>query len=566
MPHSLYATFTALIVALLLPASLPARANVIPIVGNEVLGVRVGLIPGRTRVVFDLSQAAPYTLTTLSNPQRVVLELQASRSDFDHHTVKLKGSHIDKIRAGNQPNEALRYVFDVTQEIEPRVFPLKPYRDHGHRLVLDLYLPEWADELNAVNLHAQEPPLQLAARDTNIQRQTAVTPQSATKIPNPVSSGSSGEWSGYVSLETRLFLEDAAHPKQDDQNVSVAFEPQYYQDWDRGKQRIAFKPFFRFDANDSERTHADIREMYWRIEHQKIVFKAGLDVVFWGVAESQHLVDIINQSDLVENIDGEDKLGQPMLNLDYMTDDWGTWQAFILPYFRERTFPGEQGRLRTQPAVDTNNPLYDSDDEEKHVDFALRWSHYIGDWDIGFAHFSGTSRNPIFIPSTEGGRAALRPLYLQIEQSSLDVQATTGAWLWKLEAIYNSNRIEDYYASVGGFEYTWFGVGDSAADLGWLLEYHYDERGKRSLSPLQDDIFAGIRYSGNDIAGTRVLAGIIVDADSQSTFGNLEAVRRLGESWTITLEARMFSNIDKADPLQALDDDDYIELQLSRFF
>ncbi len=113
-----------------------------------------------------------------------------------------------------------------------------------------------------------------------------------------------------------------------------------------------FIPFYRYDANDAKRTRGDIRELYWQMDYRELSFKAGIDVVFWGVAESQHLVDIINQTDLVEDIDGEEKLGQPMVNLDYMTD-LGTWQFYLLPYFRERTFPGEQGRLRTDPPVRT---------------------------------------------------------------------------------------------------------------------------------------------------------------------------------------------------------------------
>ena len=67
-------------------------------------------------------------------------------------------------------------------------------------------------------------------------------------------------------------------------------------------------------------------------------------------------------------------------------------------------------------------------------------------------------------------------------------------------------------------------------------------------------------------AGTRLLAGVIVDTDSKATFGNLEAVRRLGESWTITLEARLFSGFDSDEPLEPLETDDYIEFQLARYF
>ena len=41
----------------------------------------------------------------------------------------------------------------------------------------------------------------------------------------------------------------------------------------------------------------------------------GAAKVFWGTAESRHLVDIINQTDAVEDIDEEDKLGQPMVKV-----------------------------------------------------------------------------------------------------------------------------------------------------------------------------------------------------------------------------------------------------------
>lgn len=211
-----------------------------------------------------------------------------------------------------------------------------------------------------------------------------------------------GKWSGYVSLDARLFPKSPEFPDQKDQDFSLAFAPEYYIDWAEGDQEFGFRPFFRNDTADDQRTHADIRELYWRTRHERWVGKIGVDVVFWGVTESQHLVDIINQTDLVENIDGESKLGQPMVNLDYLSD-WGNWQLYLLPYFRERTFPGKHGRLRSEPAVDTRNPQYESGAEEKHIDGAVRWSHNIGDWDIGLAHFSGPAENRICSLSSSTG-------------------------------------------------------------------------------------------------------------------------------------------------------------------
>jgi len=547
---------------LLLWLPLPAAGGPERAVGTDILNLRVGLNPGRTRVVFDLSGPARFQLSSSDERSRVTLDFPSAAPDFDHRAVVLRGTPIARIRTSERSGGGVRYIFDLRQPAEPEVFPLEPYRNRGHRVVLDLHTGGEQDDTAAATR------TDAAAQKRNRPARTppAITPQSATSIANPAGEGMAGDWSGSLSLETRLFFGDAAYARQDNLNASVAFQPGYFIDWDEARQRFAFTPFVRYDANDEERTHADIRELFWRIERERLMLRAGISVVFWGVTESQHLVDIINQTDFVENIDTEDKLGQPMLNLEYLSDGWGTFSAFILPWFRERTFPGSDGRLRTQPPVDTSDPLWDSGDEEKHIDYALRWSHYIGNWDFGVAHFTGTGRTPLLVPGGTASEPVLRPLYLQVDQTSLDVQATTGAWLWKLEALYNANKVEDYFAAVGGFEYTWFGAGDGPADIGWLLEYNYDERGESLQVALQNDLFAGLRLTGNDVAGSRVLGGLTVDLDNGSTFGNIEAARRLGDSWTITLEARTFFNTDRDDPLHFFREDDYIELALERYF
>jgi hypothetical protein len=374
-----------------------------------------------------------------------------------------------------------------------------------------------------------------------------------------------GEWSGYISVDARLFPKSPEFTDQKDQDFSLALKPEYYIDWANGDQQFLFSPFFRYDTADDQRTHADIRELYWQIAHERWVGKIGLDVVFWGVTESQHLVDIINQTDLVENIDGEEKLGQPMINLDYLSD-WGNWQLYLLPYFRERTFPGKHGRLRTEPEVDTRDPQYESGSEEQHLDAALRWSHYVGDWDIGLAHFSGTSREPYLVPNAKDGGLNLRPVYLQIDQTSLDAQATKGAWLWKLEAIYNQNTVNNYYAYVGGFEKTSFGIANTPADLGVLMEYHYDQRGDEATNGLQSDVYLGLRLTANDLPGTMALAGVLYDTDTHAVFGNIEASRRLGEHWTLSLELRFTTNTDRKDNLYFFRADDYLGIELTRYF
>lgn len=526
--------------------------------------IRIGLAQEKTRLVFDLSGPASFDVSVLDNPARIQVDLNGGHSQVDPAQLPLQGTPIRAVTTHEDTGNTLTYVFNVDPGTDSKAFALKPFEGRQHRLVIDLY----ASNQNPIG--SQSAGNAGAPTSSILQRNERQT-QRDTPLPTTISSGPpvsreySGEWSGFASIDARLFFQSPEFPEQKDQNLSLAFKPEYYVDWADGTQQFGFSPFFRYDAQDKQRTHADIRELYWQLERERLIAKVGVDVVFWGVTESQHLVDIINQTDLVENIDGEEKLGQPMLNLDYLSD-WGSWQGYVLPYFRERTFSGEHGRLRTEPAVSTSNPLYEAGSEEKHVDFALRWSHHIGDWDLGLAHFTGTGREPYLQADTSSGGLRLVPYYLQIDQTSLDAQATKGAWLWKLEAIYNQNTVEDYYAYVGGFEHTTFGVRASPVDLGLLLEYHDDERGDEATNGLASDIYLGLRLTANDVASSMALAGIIYDTDTQSVFGNIEASRRLNENWSMDLELRFTTNPDEDENLYFIESDDYLGIALRRYF
>ncbi|MRX26994.1 hypothetical protein GJS41_02400 [Kangiella sp. HZ709] len=381
---------------------------------------------------------------------------------------------------------------------------------------------------------------------------------------------SAGELSGQVQFETRVFTQEADFG-QSDSNFSIAFEPEYYHQFDDSDWSFDFKPFYRWDSEDEERTHADIRELMFTYVGDVWEVKAGIGKVFWGVAESQHLVDVINQTDFVENIDGEDKLGQPMLRFS-TEQEWGLFEFYLLPYFRERTFAGEDGRLRFPLAIDVDNPIYESDDEEHNLDAAIRWSRSIGDWEIGLAHFSGTSREPQFVLDTSNPLSpTLRPLYQTIDQTSLDVQATINAWLWKLEAISRSGFGNDrYWAAVGGLEYSFYDIKESGIDLGIILEYQTDSRELIAGGfQTQDSIVSGFRLALNDEQSTEALFGFSYSEEGQK-FLNLEASRRIGNSWKIILEARYFTGFDDNNPTESIfypfRNDDYIGISLEKYF
>lgn len=381
------------------------------------------------------------------------------------------------------------------------------------------------------------------------------------------------EFSGFIEAETRTFPKSGLAEGQHGSNVSIAFEPELYKEWDRGYQSFTFTPFLRLDQGDGERTHFDIRELYWHKVTRNWELKAGITRVFWGVTESQHLVDVINQTDLVERPDGEAKLGQPMVNFTWVPR-WGTFDFFVLPFFRERTFPGAQGRLRPVVPVDTDQTTYESGAKQQHVDVAARWSHSLSIFDVGLSHFYGTSREPLLLPGVDAeGQPVLTPHYNLVHQTGLDAQATFGGWLWKLEAITRSGQGKRFLALTTGFEYTFSNVRDSGIDVGVLAEYLYDGREKVDfggilLSPalFEDDIFVGSRLAFNDVQSTGILGGVIVDRDTRSNALFLEGNRRLGDRWTLDLQLRMFTNTTPKDVLHWYRRDNYLQLGLAYHF
>jgi hypothetical protein len=161
---------------------------------------------------------------------------------------------------------------------------------------------------------------------------------------------------GYVALQGRGFPRSPLNPVQPYTTPSASAQVETRWRW--GPLDLEFTPFGRLDASDRKRTHADIRKFSARLSAWDWDWHIGIGKVFWGVAESHHLVDVVNQTDFVEDIDEEAKLGQPMLHASRLSD-WGTLELFVLPGFRERTYPGEHGRLYLP--IDTEHPVYESD-------------------------------------------------------------------------------------------------------------------------------------------------------------------------------------------------------------
>lgn len=409
-------------------------------------------------------------------------------------------------------------------------------------------------------------------------------------------------WDAQIDYEVSGYFNDSAAALSADAqdkrlNNSLVLQGEVYKAWADETQSITFKPFYRFDEMDDERSHGDVRELMWHLVADEYELKAGIGKVFWGVTESAHLVDIVNQTDGLESIDGEEKLGQPMVQL-LLERDWGNLDLFVLPYHREREFASADGRLST--GVSFADAIYETDNEEANVDVAARFYSYIDDFEYAVSMFHGNSRDPQLAFDFVANE--LVPYYSEITQVGLEVQYLNEGWAWKFEGIHRDGNpgqyayeqtnasgslnvncltcevespypgvsrvlTEDksYFATAAGFEYTQVGIFETRVDLGWVVEHLYDSRQEDAgAGAFEHDLLLATRWAANDEADSTLLAGVLYDYENSGYSLSVEGTTRIMDGLSLELEARVFAP-DEDDSLYNFRDEDFVKLTFSYY-
>jgi hypothetical protein len=373
---------------------------------------------------------------------------------------------------------------------------------------------------------------------------------------------------GSLGAEIRAFTMRPAYASQDSDPVQGSIIANAKVSWTSANNDVVIDvaPFVRLDDTDDERTHGDLREAAVSVYSDHLDLRLGISKVYWGVTESRKLVDIVNQTDLVEEPEGDEKLGQPMIMLRGHVADFEA-AALVLPAFRPRTFPGDEGRLRPALAIDEDRAQYESGERTGRVDVAGRLKGRIDDVDIGLSYFSGTSREPriVFDGTT------LAPVYDVIDQAGLDVQATLDSTLLKLEAITRDGHrgagARRFSAVTAGVEHTVSQLFETAWDLGLILEFNWDDRPDSAPPTIFDkDFFAGARFAFNDDGDSSALLGALIDAEKGSVYATIEASTRLYESLRIEIEGAFVLHADERDTvLRQYRDDSFLSVRLMHY-
>jgi N-acetylmuramoyl-L-alanine amidase len=132
--------------SLFLLAPLTAHATV------TVQNLRQWRAPDHTRLVFDLSGSLEHRVFVLSDPDRIVIDLDDAELTAALPELDFADSLLSAVRTGRPETGTLRIVLDLKSPAQPRTFVLGPAGPYGHRLVIDLLDSKSgaADEAKAV--------------------------------------------------------------------------------------------------------------------------------------------------------------------------------------------------------------------------------------------------------------------------------------------------------------------------------------------------------------------------------------------------------------------------------
>lgn len=122
-------------------SALVALTSMLPAVvfAANVNEFRLWRAPDHTRVVLDLSGPVSHKVITLTNPHRIVVDIDTASLKANAGLLDFSDSPITRIRTGVKDKTDLRVVMDLSTAVQPRSFLLKANSEYGDRLVIDLY-------------------------------------------------------------------------------------------------------------------------------------------------------------------------------------------------------------------------------------------------------------------------------------------------------------------------------------------------------------------------------------------------------------------------------------------
>ncbi len=129
---------------------------------SQVIAVRVWPASSYTRVTLESNHLLKYRQFALSNPERVVVDIEGVNLNSVlkgiGSQIRVDDPFIKSARVGQFDPKTVRMVFELKQNVTPQLFALAPVAEFKERLVMDLY---------PANMHSEQDPLLALLEDYN---------------------------------------------------------------------------------------------------------------------------------------------------------------------------------------------------------------------------------------------------------------------------------------------------------------------------------------------------------------------------------------------------------------
>ncbi len=128
----------------------------------QVLSTRLWPAKDYTRLTLESKEAIQYTIFSVKDPERVVLDLETgdlspALADLADK-VNANDPYVSGLRVARNRPGVIRIVLHLKSEVKPQIFTLPPIADYGHRLVLDIHPLVPVDLLAQLLEEAQQRP------------------------------------------------------------------------------------------------------------------------------------------------------------------------------------------------------------------------------------------------------------------------------------------------------------------------------------------------------------------------------------------------------------------------
>lgn len=369
---------------------------------------------------------------------------------------------------------------------------------------------------------------------------------------------------GSLGAETQIYPDAPLYPDQNRDHVQVSAYATFNASADVGNARFDMELFGRIAPDAAREASGDVRQAFVRLPFGNAEVKAGILTEKWGVLEAWNPVDIINQSDLVEDFQGKVKLGQPGVLMTLPLGD-ATLSFFGTSIARERRFGRGEDRFQVLPATVIDQHF---EGGRSSPTGAIRVELPVGPVNVAVSQFLGTAREPV-LSAVVGptGLEGFRAFYDRISQTSVEAELVLGDSVIKTEVIHQHTDKGASWGGGVGIETGFSKFASGPGDFTLYAEAYADSRADdAAVTPFQRDVFLGARYTFNDTDDTLLELRNTHDLEWGSDLLELRASRRVLQDAVFTFSLLKAANEARDPALSSLGRDTQIKLRLTQFF